>query len=133
MLAWKELASPARPCLVLAHADPLYAALIRQIFLRLRWDVHVISSGTKARELAAELAPALVVLDTGLPDESGWLTCAKLIQEQPSLSIVLVADRIGPSSQAFADYVGAAALVGRSDGLRALVDAARDVALAAAG
>ena len=133
MLAWKELASPARPCLVLAHADPLYAALIRQIFLRLRWDVHVISSGTKARELAAELAPALVVLDTGLPDESGWLTCAKLMQERPDLHVVLVADHVSDISHQFAYYVGAATLVGRNDGLRALVNEAREAALSAAG
>src|SRR6516162_7335231 len=126
MLALKESPSPIRPCLVLAHADPMYAALVRQIFLRLRWDVHTASSGTQARELAAELNPCLVVLDAELPDESGWLTCAKLTKEQPDLHVVLVADHIGRSSHAFAYYVGAAALVGRNDGLRALVDEARD-------
>jgi DNA-binding response OmpR family regulator len=133
MLALKESLSPVRPCLVLAHADPLYAALVRQIFLRLRWNVHLTSSGVEARELAAELSPCMVILDADLPDESGWLTCAKLTQEQPDLHVVLVADRIGRTSHAFAYYVGAAALVGRNDGLRALVNEARDVALPAAG
>jgi DNA-binding response OmpR family regulator len=133
MLALKESLSPARPCLVLGHADPLYSALVRQIFLRLRWEVCVASSGVRARELAADLAPSLVILGTDLPDESGWLTCAKLTQEQPDLHVVLVADRVGRTSHAFAYFVGAAALVPRNDGLRALVNEARDVALSAAG
>ena len=133
MLALKESSSRARPRLVLAHADSLYAALVRQIFLRLRWDVHVTSSGVRARELAADLAPSLIILDTDLPDESGWLTCAKLTQEHQDLQVILVADRVGRTSHAFAYYVGAAALIGRNDGLRALVNQARDVALCVAG
>jgi DNA-binding response OmpR family regulator len=133
MLAQKEVSSRVRPCLVLAHADPLYAALVRQIFLRLRWNVHVTSSGVEARELAAQVSPCMVILDTDLREESGWLTCAKLTQEQPDLRVVLVADQVGRTSHAFAYYVGAAALVGRNDGLRALVNEARDVALPVAG
>ncbi len=125
MLALKELA-PRRPRLVLAHSDPLYAALIRQIFLRLRWEVHVTASGVEARELAAELAPSLIVLDTGLTDESGWLTCAKLKHAQPELNVVLIADHIGRRGYDFAYYVGATTIVSRRDGLRELVDEARD-------
>ena len=133
MLTLKEPLSTVRPTLLLAHADPLYAALVRQIFIRLHWDVHVTASGVEARELAAELSPNMVILDVDLKDESGWLTCAKLMQEQPDIHVVLVADHIGPWSHKFAYYVGAATLIGRNDGLRALVDAARDVALPAAG
>src|SRR5215831_5140131 len=131
--ALKESSCRVRPCLVLAHADPLYAALVRQIFLRLRWNVHVTASGVEARELAAQLSPCMVILDTDLREESGWLTCAKLTQEQPDLRVVLVTDHVGPTSHAFAYYVGATSLVGRNDGLRALVNEARDVALPVAG
>ena len=133
MLALKEPLSALRPTLLIAHADPLYAALIRQIFLRLHWDVHVTASGVEAREMAWEQSPNMVILDVDLKDQSGWLTCAKLIQEHPDQHIVLVADHIGPWSHKFAYYVGAATLVGRNEGLRALVDAARDVALPVAG
>ena len=122
MLAWKELPSPARPCLVLAHADPLYAALIRQIFLRLRWDVYVTSSGTKARELAAELAPALVVLDTGLPDESGWLACAKITQENAARRVILLAADRSPETAYRLASVNAAALVTRHEDIEVLAE-----------
>jgi DNA-binding response OmpR family regulator len=133
MLALKETTHFARPCLILAHSDPLYAALIRQIFLRLHWDVYTVASGTEVRELAAELAPSLVVLDAELPEESGWLTCAKLKQEQPDLKVVLLVDQVNLSSHAFGYFAGASALVLRNDGLHALIDEARDVALPAAG
>ena len=94
MLALKE--SPTtRPRLVLAHADPLYAALVRQIFLRLRWNVHITASGVQAREMVGELSPAMVILDAELPDESGWLTCAKLLRAEPRLRVIVVG---GPTS-----------------------------------
>jgi DNA-binding response OmpR family regulator len=133
MLALKEPSLAVRSSLVLAHRDPLYAALVRQIFVRLHWDVYMTASGVEARKLAIDLPATMVILDVDLHDESGWLTCAKMIQEDPDLHIVLVADHIGPSSHKFAYYVGAATLVGRNDGLRALVDAGRDVALPVAG
>jgi DNA-binding response OmpR family regulator len=133
MLALKETIHPARPSLILAHADPLYTALIRQIFLRLGWDVYTVASGIEVRELAAELSPSLVILDAELPEESGWLTCAKLKQEQPDLKVVLLVDQVNLSSHAFGYFAGASALVLRDDGLHALVEEARDVALSAAG
>src|SRR5262249_49648177 len=129
----KETMCPARPCVVLAHSDPLYAALIRQIFLRLRWEVRMASSGPEARELAAEISPSLIILDADLPEESGWLTCAKLKQEQPDAKVVLLADQVNPSSHAFGYFAGASALILRNDGLHALVDEARDTALPVAG
>jgi DNA-binding NarL/FixJ family response regulator len=85
------------------------------------------------RALAAELLPSLVVLDAELPEESGWLTCAKLKQEQPDLKVVLLVDQVNLSSHAFGYFAGASALVLRNDGLHALVEEARDVALQAAG
>src|SRR5262245_48509670 len=115
MLALNEPSSPTRPRLVLAHADPLYAALVRHIFLRLPWEVTVTAYRVRARELAARFSPAMVILDTELPDESGWLTCAKLTREQPDLRVVLVADQIDPSSHAFAYEVGATSLASRND------------------
>jgi DNA-binding response OmpR family regulator len=133
MLTLKETTRPARPSLILAHADPLYAALIRQIFLRLHWDVYTVASGIEVRELAAEMFPSLVILDAELPQESGWLTCAKLRQEQPDVKVVLLVDQVNLSSHAFGYFAGASALVLRDDGLHALVEEAREVALSAAG
>jgi CheY-like chemotaxis protein len=107
---------PVQPCLVLAHPDPVYAAVVGGAFRRLGWAVAQARSGPEAHRLACQLQAQLVILDTELPDESGWLTCAKLTQVQPPLKVVLVSPQPTAWEQDFADYVGAAALCGRQEG-----------------
>ena len=79
-----------RPCLILAHADPAYAAQVVRAFRRHGWDVYPAQNGPEVRRLARMLEPQLVVLQTDLPEESGWLTCDKLTDEWPDCKVVLV-------------------------------------------
>src|SRR5437660_9043907 len=90
MIARTQQPLAFRPRLVVAYADSSHAALSARLFRRLGWEVHLASSGPDARRLAQALAPEVVILDTQLPDESGWLTCAKLIQENGAQRVVLV-------------------------------------------
>jgi DNA-binding response OmpR family regulator len=122
-----------RPCLVLAHTSPAYAAQAGRVFRRLGWDVYTARSGPEARRLARMLAAEAVVLDTALPGESGWLTCAKLTGERPHVRAVLVAAEAGEREERFGAFVGAAALVGEADGAFALVREFSAAALPAAG
>jgi DNA-binding NarL/FixJ family response regulator len=122
-----------RPCVVLGHADPVYAAQVRRAFRRQRWDIQVATSGPEARFLAQRLEPALVVLDADLPGESGWLTCDKLTRERANLKVVLVSDHPDAASYRFAYFVRAKALVSREDGPKALLVEAAGVPLPAAG
>jgi CheY-like chemotaxis protein len=110
-----------RPCLVLAHAHDDYALRASGSFHRLGWDVHRTDNGAEARGLARELAPNLVILDTQLADESGWLTCDKLTREMPRLKVLLVGDQPVSQDESFASFVGATALVDRLDGFLAIV------------
>jgi DNA-binding NarL/FixJ family response regulator len=64
----------------------------------------------------------MVILDTDLPDETGWLTCDKMTREQPGLKVFLVSQRRSPEQARFADFVGAAGLLWRYGGLRALAE-----------
>jgi CheY-like chemotaxis protein len=128
-----EGALVTRPCLVLGHADPVYAAQVRRAFARLHWDVQVARSGPEARFLAQRLEPALVVLDADLSGESGWLTCDKLTRERADLKVVLVSDRPDSASYRFAYFVRAKALVPREDGIKALLAEAAATPLPAAG
>ena len=50
-----------RPCLILAHADPAYAAQVLRTFRRQGWDVYTAQSGPEVRRLARMLEPQLVV------------------------------------------------------------------------
>jgi CheY-like chemotaxis protein len=103
------------PCLVIAGFD----ASVARAFRRRGWDVYSARTGPEARRLARMMEADLVVLDTFLPEESGWLTCEKLTRECPDVRVVLVDP--DPRRRQLAEFVGAAALVG-SDGLSALIE-----------
>lgn len=122
-----------RPCMIVAHADTDYAARTARAFRRLGWDVYRASAGPEVRRLAWMLDPALVVLDAELPGESGWLTCDKLTREQPLIKVVLVDAGTAAGRGRFAEFVGAAGLVGRDDGVEALLDEVCETALPVAG
>jgi DNA-binding NtrC family response regulator len=122
-----------RPRLVLAHTEAVYATLGSRCFRRLGWDVHLAGTAFDARHLVRILAPNVVVLDVRLPDESGWLSCSKLVREHPGLKVVLVGTNLTPENHRFAAFVGAAALVSQDEGVQALIDEIHDTALPAAG
>src|ERR1700674_4557550 len=113
-----------RPCLIVAHADSGYAARTSRAFRRLGWDVYVARTGPEARRLARMLFPDLAILDADLPEESGWLTCEKLLSEQPLLRVILVGAKDASENEAFAGFVGAAGYVPRRRGVTGLVEEA---------
>jgi len=122
-----------RPCLLLAHSDPPYTNVASRYFRQCGWDVRRVESSDEARMLAWEVEPTVVVLETGLWDESGWLTCDKLTREHPGLKVILVGVNPTQRDRRFADFVGAAGLVNRRDGVASLVDAVSSAALRAVG
>ena len=110
------------PCLIVAHGDSAYEAAIARGFRRLGWDVYVARSGPEVRRLVPLLEADVVILDAELPQESGWLTCEKLTAEHPLVQVVLITGEPGPLNQQFAAFVGASALIRRSDGLDPLIE-----------
>jgi DNA-binding response OmpR family regulator len=116
------------PRLVVAHGDPVYAALVCHTFHQLGWEVFLAETGPDVRRLAREVQPQFVVLDALLPNESGWLTCDKLRLELPEARVVIVAVQPGFHEANFAVFVGAAALADQGDGVQALLDEIAPVA-----
>lgn len=133
MIAATEHNFQFRPRLVLAHADAVFAGAAERHLQMLGWEVRRADSGDEIRRLTAALNPAIVVLSTEGREESGWLTCAKLVAESRSRTVVLVAPKVTSEEQNFSGFVGAAAIVRQSDGVAALVDAMHGTALSAAG
>jgi ActR/RegA family two-component response regulator len=133
MLAQTERIPGQRPLLVLAYGDSTYASLAGRSFRRLGWEVHLASSGTEARRLARTLSPIVVVLDTDLADESGWLTCDKLKRERPGQKVVLVSPNPTEECRRQAEFVGAAALVCRGGGVHTLIEEVLGKSLQAVG
>src|SRR5436190_19246488 len=91
------------PRLVLGHTDGDYVKTVSRHFRLLGWEVHVARTAAAARRLVRALDPMVVVLSTELPDESGWLTCTKLLQEQPERTIVLVSSQVTSEDHSFAE------------------------------
>jgi DNA-binding response OmpR family regulator len=133
MFAASEENVSFRPCLVVAHADPVYAALACRGFRRLGWDVYTARTGPEARRLARLLTADAVVLDTALPGESGWLSCDKLTAEVPRTRVVLVAPAVSEQEERFAAFVGASAVLRHGDGVPALLREFAAASLPAAG
>jgi len=120
-----------RPCLIVAYSDSGFAARVSRAFRLLGWDVYVARSGPEARRLARMLFPDLAILDAELPEESGWLTCEKLVSEQPLLRVFVVGASDSIKDDKFASFVGAAGYVPRCRGVKGLVDEACGAALQA--
>src|SRR5438309_1411092 len=120
-----------RPRLVLAYAEPAHASRMGRSFRRRGWEVHLVGNSAEARRLAAALAPELVILDTELVDESGWLTCAKLRADQPEQRIFLVTPQVDLDKEELSEFVGAAALFARGDDIAVLLPEAADASVPA--
>jgi CheY-like chemotaxis protein len=122
-----------RPRMLIAHSDPVYGASCCGQFRRLGWEVELVSSAQQARLRVEDWSPAAVLLETTLPDESGWLTCKKLTLDRPDLKVVLLAAHATENGDNFAAFVGAAGLVYQAEGIAALVDEVYGTSLAAVG
>ncbi len=133
MFAPIDQPAACRPLLVMAYGDSLYAALSGRHFRRLGWEVHLAGSGPELRRLVHALNPAVVVIDTDLRDESGWLTCDKLSRACPAPKVILVSPDPTDENRRLAEFVGAAALVCRGGGVQALVEEIGEASLQAVG
>lgn len=123
----------ARPCLIIAHGDATYSALISRSFRRLGWDVYLARSGPEARRLACMMQPDLMVMATELEQESGWLTCEKVTRDVPHLKVFLVGDTGERRNSEFARFVGAVAFIDSGDSIQNLVEEICGRSLPAAG
>jgi len=109
-----------RPRLLLAYSDSAHASRCVRYFRRLGWEVHMVASGVEAQRLAGELMPQVIVLDVDLPDESGWLSAAKIRIAPPEQRVILLAGRVDEQLCERAQSLGVAGPVRRYDGPEAL-------------
>jgi len=99
-----------RPRLVLAHTDAIYAAVASRYFRQCGWEVYLAEAAPQVRRLTRDMEPVVVALDVDLREQSGWLTCCKLLLEHPHLKVILVASHPAPDRHRFAAFIGAACL-----------------------
>jgi DNA-binding response OmpR family regulator len=95
---------------ILALPDSTLKAILSERLRQRGWHVWRAASNGELRQLAATHFPAAAVLAAEGRDESGWLTCAKLLRAQPRLRIILIGHE-DPAAECLAGFVGAAALL----------------------
>src|SRR5262245_59872637 len=93
-----EESSSAR-LLIVGHEDEGFVSRVSQQFHQLGWQVHPARSAGQVRHLAATLPAGIVIMPTDFADESGWLTCAKLVREHPEHRVILVGAYTTPDLQ----------------------------------
>lgn len=109
-----------RPRLVFGYADSAFAVQTSRFFRRLGWEVHLANSAAQAHNLIQRLEPQVAIFDVEMPDETGWLACAKTLLANPDRRVFLVTDDVSKRTWAFADYIGAGKLIRRDQGIQSL-------------
>jgi two-component system OmpR family response regulator len=61
------------------------------------YDVHLARSGFEALKLAADLAPALILLDVNLPDLDGFEVCQRLRRDGSDVPVIFLTARDDPA------------------------------------
>jgi CheY-like chemotaxis protein len=112
----KNTGRSVRPRLLFAYSDSAHASRCVRYFRRQGWQVHMVASGAEAQRLAAELKPEVIVLDVDLPDESGWLSAAKIRLLPPDERVVLLAAEVDDQLRERAESLGVLGIVRRADG-----------------
>jgi len=109
--------------IVFGHPDAELRAEAGIQLCRLGWEAHTAATGPEVRRLARRWQPDVVILASQFPDESGWLTCAKLCHERPGQQIFLLESEGTRPDRRFASFVGATRVVSGRRGLAELIDA----------
>ena len=79
---------------LIADADPAFATLLSRLLQRLALPAVCVTTGADALAEARRLRPALVVLDVGLPDLSGFEVCRELREDLgEGLPVILVSGK----------------------------------------
>lgn len=105
--------------------EALRDALVREPDITVAGEA---GDGRSTLELAAKLAPDVIVLDIGLPDLNGIEVAARLLEAQPDVKIVALSAYADKRFVSEMLHAGAAAYVTKSSAATELVRAIRAVA-----
>jgi hypothetical protein len=97
-------------------------AKVADHFRKIGWEVFTVTTEHDVHAAAAETNPHAVILPEDAGDESGYLACAKLLQSQPELKVVVIGPVRTEKSERLAEFVGAT-FATEDDGVNELVNA----------
>ena len=125
-----DIASPARPHVLVVEDEPDIAGLIKATLERHgAMVVEVAATGGEALEAAKERTPDLVILDLNLPVLNGLEVC-RILRSRPNTAntpVVMLTARAGESDRVTGLDVGADDYITKPFGLRELMARVRAV------
>lgn len=111
-----------RPRLLLVYSDSAYASQAGRYFRRLGWEVRMAPRSCDARKQVAEFQPNYVVIDVDMPNESGWLTAAKMTLSATPARIIMQTPTRFEQDPRMAQFLDLDGMVAREDGVEALAE-----------
>jgi hypothetical protein len=111
MLAGRDLAGRTPRAVILALPESVLLTATIDRLRRAGWRVFQAATINAVRGLARRVAPEVVVLPADGSDESGWLTCAKLLEAMPGLRVIVVSKPTADGTE-FARFIGATLVPG---------------------
>jgi DNA-binding response OmpR family regulator len=98
--------------MIMCLGDLPQSAVIERYFQERGWKVVLAETGGDARRLVQQHGAGVALLAEEPPfEESGWLTCWKLLSEAPGTQVVVVGTSETEQGERQAEIVGAAAYV----------------------
>lgn len=86
-------------------------AVIERYFQERGWEVLAARSGEEARLLVRKCSNPVVLLTEYAADESGWVTCWKVLSDRPTLQVCVIGPRPAEEGARLAEFVKAAAYI----------------------
>ena len=87
--------------------DPDIRAFVGALLESAGCEVHVAADGEQALIQSYEFQPEIVFLDIKIPEQEGWLVCAKLKLVEPSPTVVLMTGLTCDDLDSFSEFVKA--------------------------
>lgn len=122
MYAYTSPAQGMAPSVLIAHPDVSYRTAVAWYLRELDWKVTATDTADSLREWARALHPDIVLVASRLPDETGFLACAKLKLEFPQCRVLMLGEKLSAEDARFAQFVGAESLIRRGDGVQKLAE-----------
>ncbi len=102
--------------MVMCLGDLPLSAVIQRYFQERGWKVHLAASGSEVRSLVRECGASVALLAEEPPmQESGWLTCWKLLNESPKTRVVVLGSSHAERGARWAAAIGAVAYLRASE------------------
>ncbi len=99
--------SKAPPKVLIVDDEPDTVEIVQSMLQGNGFDFSRAHDGDEALDVARRLKPDLIILDVMMPEQDGWLVCAKLKSVEPSPKILIFTVLRHDQSDRLAEFVHA--------------------------